>query len=396
MREASGASCIAFNAQAFSRDFPSLWANFGADEALAEQWLIEQTAFLTAGQFRHAQKVCVARRMPGPVRVGLSLRQARMGRSSVMECARSPQNILLETKGCGVCPGVVPTSEPYGNGLLALECGAKEYLLGAVLPQVIGAGKAWRFANVYGLILLDVQIQRGEGWHPAVVLVREASVRDPVSDLPLADSYEWSLTIDVELELRRIGLTSCFEDPICIERDLSGKLTTSRIVGEEALANTCVLAAILDQSRNPNSYLLDLINIQLNRSLQAKDEHVVVDFEHFKFVGDDRDHDVMTLCRDLALGFGGILPRQTLPPCRLPPQAMQTLTAEWERVACDAAMHPYLDRAGSLGAARYKQEIMKAYLKSLLLSGFSPLRESLRRIEQRWFAALSQGNPSAG
>ncbi len=315
-----------------------------------------------------------------------------MGRTSVAECSFGSTSILLEMKGTGVWPGTLPTAESHSNGLLSLECGSKEYLLGIVLPRLVKRRSGWRFAKVYGLVLLDVLMRGGKGWHPSVVLVREPSIRDRVSDLPQSYGRMWEITIDVEAELRRAGFTSCFEEAITIARDHSGRIEASRSIGGENQAQPHILAAILAQVGGSDVYTLDVLNVQPNTALSTENRAIVVDFEHFKFAGDNRELDVMALSYDQSMGFGGILPRHNLPISELSRDAKQLIAADWARTSCDPAIQPYLDRADTLGAPRYKQEIIRAYLESLACSRPQALPEALCRIEQRWLRAIEQDN----
>lgn len=387
VRRVVGSSCIAFNATTFAADFPAIWSRLGADAGAAAQWIVDQTSFLTSGQFQHFDSVCASRHAPGSPRANPMFRQARMGRVSVAECHVGDVRIVLETKGCGVWPGATTRLEQYGNGLLALEAGVKEYLLGVVLPHVVESGADWRFARVYALVLLTVELQRQGGWHPAVMLVREPTIRAPHSDLPCAGSREWELTIEVELALRRRGLTSCFEDPLSIERDDQGRVTASRTFGD-AGRHEPVFDALLQQS-DRKSLHLEVLNVQANRALSGDRPHIIVDLEHFKFAGDAPSMDLTALCRDLPMGFGGVVPRSAIPTCGLSPSSLRTLRHDWTRAPCDAALYPYLDRARELGSAPYKQQVLRAYLETQYRGSVGPLGEAVAQIEVRWREVLA-------
>ncbi|HEV7518940.1 MAG TPA: hypothetical protein VGR07_21820 [Thermoanaerobaculia bacterium] len=138
-------------------------------------------------------------------------RPADYGRALVM---RVPGGALLDIKGTGVAPGRTPSFDSHASGLLFLGEALREVAFGEIVDAVLRhAGSPCRALPVYGVLDLGfaayLPTPKGRLALPAGLLVRRAHRRPTCgAGLKPPDSSLVALELDVELLLRRYGLTS--------------------------------------------------------------------------------------------------------------------------------------------------------------------------------------------
>jgi hypothetical protein len=127
---------------------------------------------------------------------------------------RVPGGALLDIKGTGVAPGKIPSFDSHASGLLYLGEALREVAFGEIVDAVLRhVGSPCRALPVYGLLDLGfdayMPTPSGRLALPAGLLVRRAHRRPGFgSGLKPPDSPLVALELEVELLLRRYGLTS--------------------------------------------------------------------------------------------------------------------------------------------------------------------------------------------
>ena len=185
-----------------SRDFPGL-RTAGREPGA---WLISRTAFLSepqAGQSEvNTPVVTTARR-------ATAWRPRAYGRAAVLPV----EGGLIDVKGIGVAPGAVPGPTLHSNGLLVLGEALREVIVERLLRAVFRhAGLEIGTVGNYAVLTLGFAVRHGDRQMPAGLLLRQAH-RRPVYRFGFKEqgSREAEMEIEIELLLRRYGLTSAGE-----------------------------------------------------------------------------------------------------------------------------------------------------------------------------------------
>lgn len=230
-----GARVAYLDEAALSRDFPWLAADAAASPGgragFWRSWLLDRAAVVSRAQA--AQAI-----VNEPIRTAGEPRPAyrlpRGGRAFLVPIESPGAGAegragLLSLKGVGVGPGRVPADSAYRNGLLPLELALQEVLFQRLAERVLDhAGIAALTLPLYGVIDLGFRCREREfGLRPAGVLVRRAHRRPRGGrDLPRFGSRAQRLGIEIELALRRYGLsTSAYKGCYVVRRSRAGEVT---------------------------------------------------------------------------------------------------------------------------------------------------------------------------
>lgn len=182
---------------------------------LVDRWLLDSAALVSATQ---AGQTIVNTPIPVTGDAFPVYRLPHGGRAFVVDLAvlgtcGDGEPGLLDVKGIGVAPGVTPArgAHTHTDGLLpvhkALEGLFNKELLDAALDH---AGAPYRCLAHYALLDLGFDLLRPDGSRfPAGALVRRANRRPRNGlDAPHYGSPEHRLHLEIELLLRRYGITS--------------------------------------------------------------------------------------------------------------------------------------------------------------------------------------------
>lgn len=316
-------------------DRASLMADFpGLAEGEIEPWLLRHAALISVSQAAQAVANDPIATRGEPVEV---YRLPQGGRAFFADTGEG----LLSLKGVGVAPGAPLTNDvtAYGNGLFPLHELFKE-VLGQWLVEAAlrHAGRPVRTVPVYAALELgfDIRGAAGERW-PAGVLVRGAH-RRPLKgrDLPPVGSPEQAFALDLELLLRRYGITSVCEGTTRrLARDPDGtfvmyyyhkgKMQRGRWPQGQARK--------LWDSHAPPGEAIELfvcfegINIQTTRSRRVEDAELV-DFGSYR-IRERFEWPLLSLAFNGATNWGGIVPlnsphyAQPVPELAVPAQYWQ-------------------------------------------------------------------------
>lgn len=181
-----------------------------------ERWLLSQTAVVSVSQSAQTRVNTPLRTVAGSMRTGT--RFGRMGRS-VDLAVTWPEGLgggVVNVKGVGVPCDSEPVLAPQANGLLPLHCALYEF----ILHRLVGAALA-RMGSPHGVLPALAVLSVGSDeldaaglplW-PAGLLVRQGHYRHPEVDLAPFGSRQQLAAAQIELSLRRLGLSSAFTSP---------------------------------------------------------------------------------------------------------------------------------------------------------------------------------------
>jgi hypothetical protein len=196
-----------------------------AEEALVDRWLLRHAAFISTAQAAQS-------RVNTPIETAeestVACRPRRYGRALVVSTrenhGRLPADpalpgpgetdLLLDLKGTGVAPGVVPRHDPGGHfdGLISLQRVLTEILFQEVIEAAFRhAGSGFSTVPTYAVLDLGFEVVWEDGrTFPAGMQVRRAHRRPPKNEeVPPPGTPEEQLKMEIELLLRRYGITSC-------------------------------------------------------------------------------------------------------------------------------------------------------------------------------------------
>jgi hypothetical protein len=306
---------------AILRESPRLWE---ADEGvrrtrvrhIIEQWLLRQAAVISVAQTQQCQV-----NTPVPAEESeTAYRPTRYGRGLVVRTRATNEKApergagLLEVKGTGVAPGEVPTRELHRSGLMQLGEALQDAVLQWVIEAIFWHANTYFSAvPLYAVLDAGFDAYTGDGRTvPAGLQVRRAH-RRPLfaNELPDPGSLVEELKGEVEMLLRRYGITSCkdgtllelAQDKGCLKLRYAGRSTW--LPDDSTRAILRMLAGVsLDWTGQTS---LEGINVQFAREVGSGPSRAqVVDFGQYTF----RDHfrfPALNLVRNRPLMWGSAL-----------------------------------------------------------------------------------------
>jgi len=293
-------------------DFPSLH-----DDALIDDWLITNAAFISAGQ-RNQSLVNT------PIAISdeqtVAFRPPHYGRALIFSLAENRRSGigtetdavtgLLDVKGTGVALRAIPKLAPHANGLMMLGEAIREVITEKILNRIFQHSQSgYRAVPCYGVIDTGFDIKQADGTRiPAGMLVRRAHLRPTFrlgtkeSSSPLVD-----LELDIELLLRRYGVTSIGVATIIEIADSDGETTIKygctplQFKGDDL--NRIKAAANFTGGRKR----LEGVNIQFTKEAEANPDCAqIIDFGGF-FVKESFANPIVSLVGDRLLRLGEMI-----------------------------------------------------------------------------------------
>jgi hypothetical protein len=247
-------------------------------------------------------------------RVKTGYRPPRYGRAAIFTVRFTGQDLTLvaDVKGCGVAAPQRPQRVQRGSGTLLLHEAIQELINARLLDILfLRAGMDVRCLPVYGLVDLGLT-----GWcsyfsepMPCVAMVRRGHLRDDGNlEMPASDSVEELVKHQIELTLRRFGVSSaprsCAIDFICNEGELQMFKNGMRIDGvtHELIAQHLQVIG-LDAPCN-----VRVNNVQLTKGCVADPiQATLVDFGHYTAEPDYVGHHLLTLVHDRPFNWGSFV-----------------------------------------------------------------------------------------
>ena len=191
-----------------------------AKHKIIDNWLIQNTAFISKAQ---AKQIKVNTRIKTTKETKLAYRPPSYGRALVFPIDKPkivPDALkefeeygawgLIDAKGVGVAPGVVPEQSMYKHGLMSIDYALREYLMERVVHHIFSYNKTdYSVIPTYALIVPNFKIKTEKGQIPTAIILRRAQRREKDgSDLPVYGSVAQMVKIEMELLLRKYGVSS--------------------------------------------------------------------------------------------------------------------------------------------------------------------------------------------
>lgn len=252
------------NDQTLAKNFPSRFPQ--QKETLINEWLLDHTSFVSKPQ---AQQSVVNTPIQSTEETTIGYRPKFYGRAIIYSLAEnrkvlenaseisSDENTgLLDVKGAGITPGKKPTFETHGNGLLMLEDAFIEYVNQQLIQGIFfHAQTTYDTLPIYAIIDLGFKVKHSQrSDSPACLLIRRAHTRPSNSGgLPKYGSQQQRLQLDIELLLRKYGMTSINKDTTIKLWKRNGKLqliygkSRMRNLTDDQLKNLEEVSGIKDQ-----------------------------------------------------------------------------------------------------------------------------------------------------
>ena len=298
----SGARVVFADYALLRRDFPQLeWASRPA----IDEWLLRNAAVVSAPQA--AQEV-VNTKIAVTGETVTAYRPPLYGRAVVTEVEGGG---LLDVKGAGVIPGLVPQSKSHANGLLAHGEALANIAFREVMERIFRrANTGFSTVPEYAVIDLGFDVRDLFGpATPACVQVRRAHRRPPGGvELPLAGSPEQQVKFEIELLLRHYGMTSCSPATSFVLDDSSGKLLLEYAEKPMPPHSDEQMVSIRKLTKYEGGRLtIEGVNVQLTRESAIRPSRAtVIDFGHYS-VRERFEIPVVSLVRDRLIRWGGAL-----------------------------------------------------------------------------------------
>ncbi|MDB5036154.1 MAG: hypothetical protein JWQ98_3395 [Chlorobi bacterium] len=289
-----------------------------AMERRIDFWVVRNCAYISgqqAGQTEVNTPIpCSSRRVRAyrPLKYGralvLSLANNRAGDSRPVIIERGHEDGLIDVKGTGCAPGIAPAAGAHRDGLLKLSDALIELLNQRLIQRIFRhSGSEFQTIPIYAII--DPGFRITEENNAAAILVRRAHRRQPGSGgLARYGSVEQIIQLEIELLLRRYGISSC--NPITrvkMWRESDGlKIEYGRtpitFLTDAQLA-TLERVGFYDGG----TVLYDGVNVQHTREVGLHPSRAhVVDFGTYR-VFERFDNPVLSLVWDRLLRWGGTI-----------------------------------------------------------------------------------------
>ena len=233
----------------------------------------------------------------------------------------------FDLKGVGVRKDATPMVDFHSNGILFLDGAYREYLFQKLIALAFEHSKS-EFTTLPYYAVIDTGFEAeyelkggSRSRFSTGIIVRRSHRRHPKSDLPkLGSAWQYRL-FEVEMLLRRYGITSSRDNTI--EIDLKGGETELRFFGKLVNIAQGNLIATIKSLGIPLPFFADRINIQSDYNDESNSVLQIVDFDQYT-IRKDFSKPVLSVVRDVLLGWGGYLdpkdPQYVQPDTKLIPQ----------------------------------------------------------------------------
>jgi hypothetical protein len=309
-----------------------------------DRWILENAAVVSQGQACQTRVNSLIQTRGEGV---MAFRPPRYGRSVVRPVELEPGvGGLLDVKGAGVAPGVIPRHGNASNGLLLLAKALAEATWQGLIEAIFRHAESQFYTlPVYAVLDLGFDVllapETGLGV-PAGALVRQAHRRVlGGNEMPKQDSSDHQILLEIELLLRHYGVTSEGEAIFRFVETESGLRLLFRDASV-SITDQVTLRALRDAVSSPGrmAVALDGTNIQAAHPLGVPPVRaLLVDFGQYE-VRRRFEDPLMSLVVDRPYFWGGLVRPED--PCFVQPRPeLRVAEEEWgvvalspEQVAC--------------------------------------------------------------
>ena len=301
-------------------------------QELINQWVLKHSAYISTAQTAH-------KKVNTPIRTGplqtQAYRPTNYGRALVFSIEETNKNLgidaglgeslsdkgLIDVKGVGVAPNVIPKIAVHGNGLINLsECFEalmmeqiihrifkQEYVRHETLPfyAIVDLG----FEGIYPTRKWTEDELEKETYQPVGLLLRRAHNRQVgFGDLPIYGSLKHKATIDIELLLRKYGITSVNSGTtITINSDVNGLIihygSKEKKIKDKEFKQ--YLSKVCKDKTKP--LFFEGVNIQITEDLETNPlKAILVDFGQYE-IRSSFQHPILFLAAYRPLFWGGAM-----------------------------------------------------------------------------------------
>ncbi len=390
VHELTEARVLYVNHELILRDFPELAADISTArdrsrehlQAPVDRWLLSNVAFISTSQASQCEANTPIPSRPSEV---IATRPHAYGRALLFSIAANrrpgtaPNDLrmaaegLLDVKGSGCAPDVTPRIGTHRDGLLKLSDALLEVLNQQLIEAIFRhAGTGFSTVPIYAVIDpgFDIKLPR-DRTAPAGLLVRRAHRRPKGgAALPKYGTPEQIVQLEVELLLRRYGITSSNQITSILFREENGELRVRWGRTELEWLKPKDLATLRKASRfDGTPLLIDGVNVQLTQTVSVDPLRCeLIDFGTYRvFASFDRP--LLSLVTDRLLRWGGAI-RPGEPRFVVPDPAVRIPCETWGPVV-DGDGETHLDifcaeLASALEARSMGRDELHAALDAML------------------------------
>lgn len=287
-----------------------------------DEWLIRNTAYVSLSQAN--QSAVNSPILTGPEQV-IAYRPPGYGRALVFSIEQNDkglffgknpkkatfENRLLDVKGTGVGPNIVPVNESHSNGIYRLGYAFVELVIQELLQRVFMHSKS-NFTTLPTYAIIDLGFDERNNRmqdSPAALLIRRAHrrPRDSGGLYPYGSTGQ-QVQLEVEKLIRKYGITSVNEVTTIKINKENGQLQIN--YGDQKIdffsdEQKAEIEKVSHYSNNLTPLVFDGINIQHTREISIEPaQATLVDFQSYT-IKETFDNPILSLVSDKLMRWGG-------------------------------------------------------------------------------------------
>ena len=295
-------------------------------QSIIDKWLVKHSAYVSINQAETNE-------VNTPIDLGVhstnAFRPLNYGRALIFSIQDTLQQVgvddeigekendkgLIDVKGVGVGPDAKPTHGPHHNGLCSLSECFNELLFEQIIHRIFRKeNSAHQTLPIYAIIdlgfdiVINNQVVKKKVVEPAGLVLRRAHNRRPIKgDLPDFGTPNYHAIMEIELLLRKYGITSVAATKITIIPTLNGfkayYMKTPMVVEEGAVKNFLLKICRKNQRR----MVFEGVNVQITEDLELNPlKATLVDFGNYR-VRKSFKNPILFLASDRVLFWGDVI-----------------------------------------------------------------------------------------
>ncbi|MES2797144.1 MAG: hypothetical protein V4683_14330 [Bacteroidota bacterium] len=287
-----------------------------------DEWLIRNTAFISQSQANQSV-------VNTPIRIGtekvIAYRPPGYGRALVFSTEQNDKGLLLtknpkkaiyenrliDVKGTGCGPNIIPTNKSHSNGIYRLGFAFVELLFQELLQSVFIHSKSnFTTLPIYGILDLGFDERNNRMHHSAAALLVRRAHRRPKDSGGLYPygSTGQQVQLQVEKLIRKYGITSVNEVTTIKIKKENGQICIN--YGDQQIdffneAQQAEIEKVSHYSDSMGELIFDGINIQHTREIGMNPPWAtLVDFQSYS-IKETFNNPILSLVSDKLMRWGG-------------------------------------------------------------------------------------------